>query len=159
MSRKTRKQMAEHLVRPVEFVSEIEAMYQDGARRLPRGRPEGDPEPADRQDPRRAARTGRSRSTTAAASPACSVRSRSWRAPGVAFDVAAAVRPPRLSRRRSRAARVAGAGSRAPRHAWLLNGSYARPCRRAAAADRGHARAGRRRCAGAGRAARATRPQ
>ena len=29
---KTRKQMAEHLVRPVEFVSEIEAMYQDGAR-------------------------------------------------------------------------------------------------------------------------------
>jgi acyl transferase domain-containing protein/NAD(P)H-dependent flavin oxidoreductase YrpB (nitropropane dioxygenase family)/NADP-dependent 3-hydroxy acid dehydrogenase YdfG len=28
----TRKQMAEHLVRPVEFVSEIEAMYQDGAR-------------------------------------------------------------------------------------------------------------------------------
>ena len=31
-SRKTRKQMAEHLVRPVEFVAEIEAMYQDGAR-------------------------------------------------------------------------------------------------------------------------------
>jgi acyl transferase domain-containing protein len=29
---KTRKQMAEHLVRPVEFVSEIEAMYQGGAR-------------------------------------------------------------------------------------------------------------------------------
>lgn len=28
----TKKQMAEHLVRPVEFVAQIEAMYQDGAR-------------------------------------------------------------------------------------------------------------------------------
>ncbi len=30
--RKTKRQMADHLVRPVEFVAEIEAMYEDGAR-------------------------------------------------------------------------------------------------------------------------------
>ena len=94
--------------------------------RLPRGRAEGDPQPADGQDPRPTGRTRRSRSTTAAA---CA-------------GLLGGARTARLRRRRrrprplfdGRACRV-GDPERiesllppdvVPKHAWLLNGSYAR---------------------------------
>ncbi len=95
--------------------------------RLPRGRAEGDPQPADGQDPGRAPAPGRSRSTTAAAWPACSARSAQLACAGVARRPATAVRASRPAASATRTSSNRCCSTQAlPKHAWMLNGSYAR---------------------------------
>ncbi len=122
---KTRKQMAEHLVRPVEFVSEIEAMYQDGARiflevgpkailsRLTAKILDGKPHVAIALDDG----SGLPGLLNALGQLVCA---------GIAIDVRSLFErrscllgdPARLETLRRQ--------TDVPRHAWMLNGSYAR---------------------------------
>ncbi len=122
---KTQKQMAEHLVRPVEFVSEIEAMYQDGARiflevgpkavlsRLTAKILAGQPHSAIAFDDG----SGLNGMLGALAQLACA---------GVAIDT-----QPLFERRACRVGDpdqldTLSTPNVVPRHAWMLNGSYAR---------------------------------
>ena len=140
---KTRKQMAEHLVRPVEFVSEIEAMYQDGARVFLEVGPKAILEPADGQDPGRAPAPGDlDRRRRRPGRPAR--RARAARLCRHRRRPASPVRSPLLPRRQPGSDRVAGAGERLAQARLDAQRQLCAPGRRAAAADRRDAGAGRR---------------
>jgi malonyl CoA-acyl carrier protein transacylase len=124
---RVKRQMAEHLVRPVEFVAQIEAMYADGARVFVEIGPKSVLALTRLAHPGRQAARGRSRSTTAAACRACSAASASCCAPASTLDLTGAVRAPRHAASATRPSPPRScAEPRCRKHAWLLNGSGAR---------------------------------
>ena len=140
---KTRKQMAEHLVRPVEFVSEIEAMYQDGARVFLEVGPKAILSRLTAkilaERPHQAISIdeggGLAGLLGALGQLACA---------GIAVDLRPLFDRRVLPRRQPGSARVAGDGERLAQACLDAQRQLCAPCRRAAAADRRDARAGQR---------------